>query len=182
MQAYDWVQARALTSTRASAPERRGTNRSELALRFRKPGDEVQFLVDPGSRDEPPIGADMTAKGIRWDMLMVFYLRLMAGAWMLRGLGYWALVIGLGDVPLSEERRLRQAFIVGFAILECSAAVGLWLLTPWGKSLWLALAFLEILLGVTGYARIVGFADAASTLVGIAGFGALAYAMRRQRF
>ena len=139
----------------------------------------ADFVIEPGAEDEPPIGAEVRSFGIRWDLLSTLLLRLMAAVWMLKGIGYWALILGLGDLPLEEESRLRQAVIVTFALLDCAAAVGLWLLTPWGKSVWLFVALTEIGLGLTGSARVVGLTSVIGASLAVFTFLAVAFVERR---
>lgn len=143
--------------------------------------DHAASALGPGAADEPPIGAEINQPGIRWDLIMVVFLRLTATIWMIKAIGFWMLVLGLGDVSLADERRLRQAFIVGFAMLDCSAAVGLWLLSPWGKSLWLFVALAELALGASGYTGLVNSASALGAALSILGFFVLSFAVARQR-
>jgi hypothetical protein len=105
--------------------------------------------IEPGGQDEPPIGADIYRGDVRWEMILTLYLRFIAAIFMLKGLSNWALVIGLGPVTLDAETPLRQGLIVGFALLNCAAAVGLWLLNAWGKSLFLFLCTLEMVFVLT---------------------------------
>lgn len=140
-----------------------------------------EYVIEPGGQDEPPIGAEIRRETVRWDLVMTFFLRVVAAFWLAKGIGFWALILGLGDLPLSEERRLRQALIVGFAILDCAAAVGLWLLAPWGKSLWLFLVLMEILLGFTAFAGLFSYFGAAwAGMLAVIFFG-IAFAMRRAK-
>lgn len=142
----------------------------------------TDFVIEPGGRDEPPIGGEMKAAGVRWDLMMTLFLRLAATISMLKGIGFWMLILGLGDLSLAEEPRLRQAIIVAFALLNCSAAVGLWLLATWGTSLWLFLSTFEFVLGVTGYARTVGLFTATGSGIMMFMFFALTFLFRRQKF
>jgi uncharacterized membrane protein (DUF2068 family) len=77
---------------------------------------------------------------------------------------------------------VRQAIIVAFALLNCSAAVGLWLLATWGTSLWLFLSTIEFVLGATGFARTIGLFTALGAGIMIAAFFILTFAFRRQKF
>lgn len=142
----------------------------------------TEFVIEPGGRDEPPIGGELKAAGVRWDLVMTLFLRFAAALCMLKGIGFWMLILGLGDLPLAEEPRLRQAVIVGFALLNCSAAVGLWLLATWGTSLWLFLATVEFVLGITGFARTVGLFAASGAGLMMLVFFVLTFAFRRQKF
>lgn len=133
---------------------------------------------DAGGYDEPPIGSAPQDDDVRWEFIFSVFLRLIAIIWMLKGFTNWALILGLGDLPLVEETPLRQAIIIGFAILNCSAAVGLWLLTPWGKSLWAFLAIVEVVLGTTGYGQSVSMVAASATFFITLLFLMLSFAVR----
>ncbi|MCA0400455.1 MAG: hypothetical protein LCH38_06535 [Proteobacteria bacterium] len=136
------------------------------------------LVTDAGARDEPPIGVEIHTPGIRWDMLFAFFLRLMGAVWLLRGLSYWALILGMGDVALHDESRLRQALVIAFALLDCVAGVGIWLNSPWGKSLWIFLLVCEAALGFSGLSGLVSQRTALSSASVMVMFFVLAYAVR----
>lgn len=144
-------------------------------------GQIGEFVIEPGGQDEPPIGAEVRHETVRWDLVLAFVLRLIALIWLAKGVAHWAVILGFGDLPLTEERRLRQALIVGFAVLDCAAAVGVWLLTPWGKSLWLFLALVEIALGASGFVNLFSFGTVIGNLILLAMFFVLAFTVRRAR-
>lgn len=138
------------------------------------------LVIEPGSRDDPPIGAEIHNPGIRWDLMFVLFLRFTAVVWLVKGIGFWAIVMGLGDLPLPEESRLRQALIIGFALVDCAAAVGLWLISPWGKSLWVFVVVAEIVLGLTGFGKAVGLTSASGSGLALFFFFVLAFAIRKR--
>lgn len=140
-----------------------------------------ELVIEPGSRDEPPIGAEMDNPGIRWDLMYVLFLRLTAAIWLLKGIAFWALVLGLGDIPLTDESRPRQVIIIGFALIDCVAAIGLWLVAPWGKSLWVFAVVVEILLGITGFGKAVGMTSASGAALSLFFFFVLAFAVRKRQ-
>lgn len=144
----------------------------------RKVGGDL--VIEPGSRDEPPIGAEIHNPGIRWDVMFVLFLRLIAVVWLAKGISFWAVLMGLGDLPFTEESRLRQALIVAFALVDCAAAVGLWLISPWGKSLWVFVVVAEIALGVTHFGHAVGLTSASGSLLALFCFFVLAFAVKRR--
>jgi hypothetical protein len=87
----------------------------------------------------------------RWTRLLIFYLRCLAALCITRGLQDWALILGFTgredqflDTPL-----LGQATLVLLAVLNCIAAVGLWLTSAWGAVLWLIVTLCEVLLPLT---------------------------------
>lgn len=141
----------------------------------------LDLVIEPGSRDEPPIGAEMDNPGIRWDLMYVLYLRLTAAIWLFKGIAFWALVLGLGDLALNDESRARQVIIIGFALINCVAGVGLWLVAPWGKSLWVFAVVVEIVLGVTDYGGAVGVTSASGAAVALFVFFVLTYAVRKRQ-
>ncbi len=138
------------------------------------------IMIEPGSQDDPPIGAEIPNPGIRWELMYVLFLRMTAVIWLMKGIGFWALVMGLGDLPLAEESQLRQALIVGFALLDCTAAVGVWLLSPWGKSLWVFVVVVEIALGTSGIGNAVGLTSASGSGLALFCFFVLTFAVRRR--
>jgi hypothetical protein len=147
---------------------------------FAKTGKTGDLVIDPGSRDDPPIGAEVNNVGIRWDMMFVLFLRLTAVVWLMKGIAFWAMVMGLGEVELPDEEPLRQALIIGFALVDCVAAVGLWLISPWGKSLWVFVAVVEIGLGLSGIGDAMGMTSASGAGLALFFFFVLAFAVRRR--
>jgi hypothetical protein len=83
---------------------------------------------------EPP-----AKRGARWDLVLVWYMRLLALLWIAKGLSAWALILGAGDpVPAFEGRLMgHQATIIYFTVIDPIAAVGLWLASVWGGVMWL---------------------------------------------
>jgi hypothetical protein len=154
---------------------------------FRRPGGKASdgaagaLLIEPGGRDMPPIGAEIDKPGIRWDMMMNLFLRLMAMVWMFKGVAYWAIILGLGEGSFAQEPRLRQAFFIGFALLDCSASVGLWLLSPWGKSLWVFVAVAECLIGAARLGEVLSPQAAMGAGLSLFFFFVLTFAVRQRQ-
>lgn len=107
----------------------------------------------PEAQPAPPIvfGArpEGGADGRNWGRALVWFMRLTAVAWIGFGLFYWAQILAPGpggpetsaflDMPLA-----RQTGVVFFATLDFVAAIGLWLVAPWGGVVWLFTALSEI--------------------------------------
>lgn len=95
---------------------------------------------------DPIVGlgtANAQQENTPWTRRFVFFLRVMAGIMMLKGLYHWSSVIGLGDGPgTTFEMRPPswQATTIFFAVLDLVAAVGLWLAAAWGGVVWLTAA------------------------------------------
>ena len=74
-----------------------------------------------------------------WTERLVVFLRLMAVASMLKGLYHWAAVCGFIGEAGGFEAHVQswQATTVFFSVIDLVAAVGLWLVAPWGAVVWL---------------------------------------------
>jgi hypothetical protein len=74
-----------------------------------------------------------------WTRRLVFFLRVMAGISMIKGLYHWTDVCGIGAVsePFENHSTAWQSATVFFAVLDLVAAVGLWLAAAWGAVIWL---------------------------------------------
>jgi hypothetical protein len=92
-----------------------------------------------------------SGQGTRWGLMLVWFMRVVALLWIALGLYYWSWILEPGKAGVSSSAFLelplaRQGAVVFFAVLDFIAAVGLWLLTPWGGIVWLFTALVEIVL------------------------------------
>jgi hypothetical protein len=101
-------------------------------------------MTDTGYRDlieriVPARALLLKLRHAGWTERLVLYLRLMAIASMFKGLYHWAAVCGfIGDEGGFEARtQAWQATTVFFSVIDLVAAVGLWLVAPWGAVVWL---------------------------------------------
>src|SRR5215468_2703976 len=74
-----------------------------------------------------------------WSDRLVLFLRVMAICSLAKGLYHWATVCGfIGEAGGFEARtQAWQATTVFFSVIDLVAAVGLWLVAPWGAVVWL---------------------------------------------
>jgi Family of unknown function (DUF6163) len=74
-----------------------------------------------------------------WSERLVLFLRVMAAVSMLKGLYHWAAVCGFIGEAGGFEAHVQswQATTVFFSVIDLVAAVGLWLVAPWGAVVWL---------------------------------------------
>lgn len=116
--------------------------------------------------------ADGRKDGFRWDIALVWFMRLVALAWVAKGLVYWALLLGvLPQVALFEAQSLQwQTVVVYFAVIDLVAAVGLWLTSTWGGVMWLLAAMSYFLAAIVAPHAVV------SGPILLAGLGALVVA------
>ena len=87
-----------------------------------------------------PHEADQT----RWGLILVVFMRLLAGLWILQGMAQWAMFLLPPDAVFDRQSAARTAAMIFFSVLDLLAAVGLWLATPWGGVLWLFAAVSQI--------------------------------------
>ncbi len=109
----------------------------------------------PRGRDESPGGAvagERITQGApaRWDLVLVWFMRLAAMAWLAKGVAGWAFILGaLPGTPVFEAAPVgRETAVVYFAVVDCVAAVGLWLASAWGGVVWLFAATSAMILAV----------------------------------
>jgi hypothetical protein len=120
-----------------------------------------------------------------WTRRLVFFLRLMAVASIVKGLYHWAQVTGFigGEEDAFENQPMAwQAATAYFAVIELVAAVGLWLATPWGAVVWLttvvSMAVIELMFpGIYGGSLVVVGVETAM----LAAYLALAWMAARER-
>lgn len=87
-------------------------------------------------------------EAMRWGLVLVVFMRLLAGLWMAEGLIHWIDVL-MSSKPLFDSMRPTVASaVIYFGVLDLVAAVGLWLATPWGGVLWLLAAVSQIFVAV----------------------------------
>jgi Family of unknown function (DUF6163) len=101
-------------------------------------------MTDPRShdaieRDAPARGVIFNLRAAGWTDRLVLFLRVMAVASMLKGLYHWAAVCGIIGEEGGFEAHIQswQATTVFFSVIDLVAAVGLWLVAPWGAVVWL---------------------------------------------
>ncbi|HEY4141146.1 MAG TPA: DUF6163 family protein [Pseudolabrys sp.] len=87
-----------------------------------------------------PVHENMADEGVGlWTRRLVWFLRVMAGISMIKGLYHWTEVcgIGAGSEPFENHSIAWQTATVFFAVIDLVAAVGLWLAAAWGAVIWL---------------------------------------------
>ena len=94
---------------------------------------------------EPEAG---DARGIAWDRMLVWFMRLTAFAWIAKGLAHWASILGIGGGTFESLGPGVRAATVAFAVVDLVAAVGLWLTSAWGGVIWLLALMGEVVVAV----------------------------------
>jgi hypothetical protein len=87
----------------------------------------------------PPGGLTFNLLHNGWTGRLVLFLRAMACLSMIKGLYHWAEVCGIIGEEGGFEAHIQswQATTVFFSVIDLVAAVGLWLVAPWGAVVWL---------------------------------------------
>ena len=103
----------------------------------------VRFETD----DELAIEAPET-RAIRWNFVLVCFMRALSLVWLLKGVLSWAGILGIGHgpTPFEEMSTGLQAAMIYFAVIDIVAAVGLWLTSTWGGVLWLLAVMSHLIL------------------------------------
>jgi uncharacterized membrane protein (DUF2068 family) len=87
-------------------------------------------------------------EALRWGIVLVVFMRLLAALWMAQGLGQWVSVL-ISNAPLFDSMPPSVASaVIFFGVIDLVAAVGLWLATPWGGVLWLLATISQIFIAV----------------------------------
>src|SRR5919112_3824346 len=129
-----------LESLRARIPQLEA-----LRARIPQPAAPSDHLTD----DKDGL-AERPVRAVRWNFILVWFMRMMALMWIAKGLGYWAVILGADTAPTPFEARSTgfQATTIYFAIIDLVAAVGLWLTSTWGGVLWLLAVMSHLILTV----------------------------------
>ena len=89
--------------------------------------------------------------GLRWSRVLVWFLRAMAVVWIVKGLGSWAVLLGIGPagvMPFEMRPAAFQSTIIYFAVIDLVAAIGLWLTSTWGGVMWLLAVMSNLILAI----------------------------------
>jgi hypothetical protein len=78
-------------------------------------------------------------RGVAWGVALLWFMRITAMAWLLKGLAAWTTILGMGPLGISFEALppAQRAIVIVFAVLDLVAGVGLWLTSAWGGVMWL---------------------------------------------
>lgn len=114
-------------------------------------GSSVRGAGGQPTRGRPDRLEGVAARGAgEWDATLLWFMRLVALAWLVKGVLAWATILGAmpDAAPFETERFGRQAATAYFGVVDLMAAVGLWLASPWGGVIWLLAATSHLVLGI----------------------------------
>lgn len=73
----------------------------------------------------------------RWTFLLAVFFRVTALLWIVAGLAQWLHILSLTGRDFPDVSAAVVAAVIFFAVLDLVAAVGLWMIAPWGGVVWL---------------------------------------------
>lgn len=78
-------------------------------------------------------------RGVAWGVSLLWFMRLVAVVWLVKGLASWTLILGTGPLGIGFEDlpAAQRGVVIVFAVLDLVAGVGLWLTSAWGGVMWL---------------------------------------------
>jgi hypothetical protein len=115
--------------------------------------------------------------------IFLWFLRLLAALWLVEGTAQWlAVLTDPSNTLLSEATPLHVTALFFFCILDCVAAVGLWLAASWGVAVWLATILGHLVVAAEGANLLAGpAAILTSDVVLVAVYATLAWLTARER-
>lgn len=124
-----------------------------------------EAMAEPASADAALRLGTPTPRGVTWSVGLTWFMRLTALLWIAKGLSFWAVIIGAGEVlPLFQNRSFGfQTAVTYFAVVDLIAAVGLWLTATWGGVLWLLAVMSHLILALF----LPGVVPVSTTLAGV---------------
>jgi hypothetical protein len=110
-------------------------------------------VSDQGAGGGPIAATEARPRRVAWDRVLVWYMRIVALAWIAKGLHAWLIILGAdpaGGPALDAMAWPRAGALVAFAVLDLVAGVGLWLTSTWGGVMWLLAVMTHIVVGLLG--------------------------------
>ena len=117
-------------------------------MKFLTRSDREERPPEPGAAIKLGARPRAAAAQAQWGLMLVIFMRVLAGLWICQGLAEWALVLLPERSVLEALPAAMAAAVIFFAIADLVAAVGLWLATPWGGALWLFAASSQIFIAL----------------------------------
>ncbi len=99
-------------------------------------------MIAPTRSSDNPVGPRKPR--IRWSLVLVWFLRLVAMAWIAKGLTSWASIL---SGAIENRATTVQAIVVYFSLIDIVAGVGLWLTANWGGVIWILAVTSYVTLG-----------------------------------
>lgn len=99
------------------------------------------FGLDPYARRPENAASHLPAmlNRLSWSRLLMWLMRTLAVVWMVKGLSYWAVILGFPGAggPFEKLSLMQQTTTGFFAVFDVVAGVGLWMVAGWGAVVWM---------------------------------------------
>lgn len=100
-------------------------------LNFDVPDENDREVIHAGA-----LAGRRRVNATRWGFMLVVFMRICGGLWLLLGLLHWTRILLPGSDSIEAIPTAAGIVIAVFAVADVVAAVGLWLAEPWGGVLW----------------------------------------------
>jgi hypothetical protein len=101
-------------------------------------GGRGEPVGEPSPAIQVGVKAGPDAEEARWTALLTLYFRVLSLAWIVMGLEHWRRILAPDGGSFLDVSHSVMAATIFFAVLDLVAAVGLWLVAPWGGAVWLS--------------------------------------------
>ena len=114
------------------------------SMKFSRGLGKMSVPPDSGAAIRLGEPARIVGEENRAGLLLIVFMRLLAGLWVIQGLLQWSAILLPSEPLFDNVSALRGGAVIFFAIYDLVAAVGLWLAAPWGGVIWLLGAIAQI--------------------------------------
>jgi hypothetical protein len=85
--------------------------------------------------------------GVAWGVVLLWFMRIVAMAWIVKGLASWMIILGTDPLGYNLETLPppQRGVVIVFAVLDLVAGVGLWLTSAWGGVMWLLAVMTDLI-------------------------------------
>jgi hypothetical protein len=90
------------------------------------------------------VKAGPDAAEARWGLALTVFLRLVSLLWIVQALEQWRRIVAPVSGSFLDLSPSAMSATIFFAVLNPVAAVGLWLIAPWGGVVWLLTLFAQV--------------------------------------
>jgi hypothetical protein len=101
-------------------------------------GLEASGAIRVGVRNGPE------ADEARWSLALTVFFRIVALLWIVEALEQWRRIVAPASGSFLDLSTATMSAVIFFAVLNPIAAVGLWLIAPWGGVVWLLTLLAQI--------------------------------------
>jgi hypothetical protein len=90
------------------------------------------------------VKAGPDAEEARWALIQILFFRAVSILWIVEGLLQWRRILAPEAGSFLDLSTATMSATIFFAVLDLVAAVGLWLIAPWGGVVWLLTVLAQV--------------------------------------